>query len=104
VIIDYARKQVTLKLWGEGEVTYIGLRVRSLPPTISAVRAKKLIIRRGQAFLEFVITLVRQEKKDLLDILVVCEYPDVFSTDYSGLLISAECCTFKPLNSHLLIP
>ena len=42
-----------LKPWGEGEVTYVGSRVRSLPPTISAVRAKKLIIGGGQAFLAF---------------------------------------------------
>jgi hypothetical protein len=36
-IIDYARKQVMLRLLGEGEVTYIGSQVRSLPPMISAV-------------------------------------------------------------------
>jgi hypothetical protein len=39
VVIDCARKQVTLKPWGEGEVTYIGLRVRSLPPMILAIQA-----------------------------------------------------------------
>jgi hypothetical protein len=33
-IINCARKQVTLKPWGEGEVIYVGLRVRSLPPMI----------------------------------------------------------------------
>ena len=28
--IDYTRKQVTLRPWGEGEVTCVGLRVKSL--------------------------------------------------------------------------
>jgi hypothetical protein len=39
VIIDCTRKQVTLRPWEEGEVTHGGSRMRSLPPTISAVRA-----------------------------------------------------------------
>jgi hypothetical protein len=63
---------------------YIGSRARSLPPMISAVRARKLIIGGVQAFLAFVVTPTKQAKKDLLDILVVCEYPNVFSTNYSG--------------------
>jgi hypothetical protein len=46
-VIDCARKQVTLMSWGEGKVTHVGSQVRSLPPTISAVRARNLIIRRG---------------------------------------------------------
>ncbi|XP_059436568.1 uncharacterized protein LOC132169566 [Corylus avellana] len=70
-VIDCARKQVTLKLWGEGEVTYVGSRMRSFPPTISAVRAKKLILGGGQAFLAFVITVTKEKKKDLQDIPVV---------------------------------
>jgi hypothetical protein len=84
-IIDYAQKQVTLKLWGEGEVMYVGSWVRSLPPTILAVWARKLIIRGGQAFLAFVIAPTKEEKKDLQDISVVRDYPDVFSIDYSRL-------------------
>jgi hypothetical protein len=44
VIIDCARKQVMLKLWGEGEVMCVGLQVRSLPLMILAVWARKLII------------------------------------------------------------
>jgi hypothetical protein len=44
-VVDCALKQVTLTPWGEGKVTYVGSRARSLPPTISAVQARKLIIR-----------------------------------------------------------
>jgi hypothetical protein len=84
-VIGYARKQVTFTLWGEGKVTYVGPRARSLPPTISAIQARKLIIGGEQAFMAFVVTLTKQAKKNLEDIHVVCEYPHVFSTDYSGL-------------------
>jgi hypothetical protein len=84
-IIYCARKQVTLKPWGEGEVMYVGSRVRSLPPTILIVQAKKLIIGGEQAFFMFVVAPAKEEK-DLQDIPVVQEYPDVFSIDYSGLL------------------
>jgi hypothetical protein len=66
-------------------VMYVGSRARSLPPTILAVQARKLIVRGDQAFLAFVFIPTKQAKKNLEDIPVVCEYPDVFSTDYSGL-------------------
>jgi hypothetical protein len=76
---------VTLTSWGEGKVTYVGSQVRTLPPTILAVRARKLIIGGVQVFLAFVVVPMKQAKKNLEDILMVCEYPDVFSIDYSGL-------------------
>jgi hypothetical protein len=46
-VIDCVRKQVTLMPWGEGKVIYVGSRARSLPPMISVVRARKLIIGGG---------------------------------------------------------
>jgi hypothetical protein len=84
-IIDCVLKQVTHTPSGEGKVTYVGTRARSLPPTISAVQAKKLIVGGNQVFLAFIVTQTKQARKNLEDILVVCEYPDVFSSDYSGL-------------------
>jgi hypothetical protein len=54
--------------------------VRSLPPTILVVQASKLVLRGGQAFLAFVVAPTKEEK-DLQDILVVRDYPNVFSTD-----------------------
>jgi hypothetical protein len=84
-VIDSVLKRVTLTPWGEGKVMYVGLRARYLPPTISAVQARKLIIIGNQAFLAFVVTPTKQAKKNLEDILVVCEYQDVFSIDYSRL-------------------
>ena len=64
MIIDYARKHVTLKPWGEREVTFVGSRVKSLPMTISAIQAMKLVIGEGQAFLAFVVAPIGEEKKD----------------------------------------
>jgi hypothetical protein len=46
--------------------------VGSLPPMISAVLARKLIIGGGQAFLAFVVAPAKEEK-DLQDIPVVQE-------------------------------
>jgi hypothetical protein len=48
----------------------------------SAVQTKKLIIGGDQAFS---VTPSKQAKKNMEDIPVVCEYPDVFSSDYFGL-------------------
>jgi hypothetical protein len=70
---------------GEVKVTYVGTRARSLPPTISAMEVKKLIVRGDQVFLAFIVTPTKQAKKNLEDIHVVYEYPDVFSSDYFGL-------------------
>jgi hypothetical protein len=84
-VIDSVLKRVTLTLWGEGKVMYVGSQARYLPLTISAVQARKLIIIGDQAFLAFVVTPTKQAKKNLEDILVVCEYLDVFSIDYSRL-------------------
>jgi hypothetical protein len=66
-------------------VTYIRTRTRSLPPTILAVQARKLIVGGDQTFLAFIVAPTKQAKKNLEDILVVCEYPNVFSSEYSGL-------------------
>jgi hypothetical protein len=84
-IIDCILKQVTLTPWGEGKVTYVGSRARSLPPTILVMQARKLIVRGDQVFLAFVVAPTMQAKKNLEDIPVVCKYLDVFLTDYSGL-------------------
>jgi hypothetical protein len=82
--IDYVLKQVTLTPWGEGKVMYVGSRERSLPPKILAVQVKKLA-GGDQAFLEFIVAPMKQAKKNMEDIPIVCEYPNVFSTDYSVL-------------------
>ena len=71
-------------------MTHVGSQARSLPPTISAVRARKLIIGGDQAYLAFVLAPMKQTKKNLEEIPVLCEYPDIFSTDYSGLAPQRE--------------
>jgi hypothetical protein len=49
------------------------------------MHTRKLIVRGDQAFLAFIVTPMKQTRKNLEDIYVVCEYLDVFSSDYSGL-------------------
>jgi hypothetical protein len=49
------------------------------------MQAKKLIVGGDQAFLAFIVTPPKQAKKNLEDIPVVCKYPNVFSSNYSGL-------------------
>ena len=71
--------------WGEGKMTYVGSRARSSPPTISVVQARKLIRGGDQEYLAFVVVPTKQAKKKLEEIPAVCEYPDVFLTNYSGL-------------------
>ena len=84
-VIDCTQKQVTLTSWGEGRMTYVESRARSLPPTILVVQARKLIIEGDQAYLAFVVAPTKQAKKNMEEIPVVCEYPDAFSTNYSRL-------------------
>jgi hypothetical protein len=49
-------------------VTYVGSQVRSLPLTISAVQARKLVLGGGQVFLAFIVAPAKEEK-DLQDFL-----------------------------------
>jgi hypothetical protein len=44
----------------------------------------------SSSILAFVVAPTKQAKKDLLDILVVCESPNVFSMNYSGLPLQRE--------------
>jgi hypothetical protein len=46
--------------------------------TIAAVQVRKLFVRGDQVFLAFIVAPTKQAKKNLEDIPVVCEYPDVF--------------------------
>ena len=64
---------------------YVRLQARSFPPTISVVQARKLIIGGDQAYLAFVVSPAMQAKNNQEEIPMVCEYPDVFSTDHSRL-------------------
>jgi hypothetical protein len=52
---------------------------------ILATQARKLIVGGDQVFLAFIATPTKQAKKNLGGIPVVCEYPDIFLSDYSGL-------------------
>jgi hypothetical protein len=66
-------------------VTYVGSQARSLPPSILAMQARKLIVGGNQAFLAFIFAPTKQARKNLEDFPVVYEYSNVFSSNYSRL-------------------
>ena len=49
------------------------------------MQARKLIIEGDQAYLALVVAATKQARNNLEEIPVVCEYSDVFLTDYSRL-------------------
>jgi hypothetical protein len=57
---------------------------------VFALQARKLIINGGHTYLAFITEVAEKKEKDLQEIPVVCDFPDVFSTDYSGLLPKRE--------------
>jgi hypothetical protein len=71
-IIDYVLKQVTLTPWGEGKVTYVGSRARSLPPTLSVVQARKLIARGDQACFWHLLSLQQSKQGRIWKIFLWC--------------------------------
>lgn len=80
--IDCAGKSVTLRPWGDTEVAFVGSWANTLLPVISAVQAWKFIVSGHSAFVAFV---VKASEENLHDIPVVREFPDVSSTEFSGL-------------------
>jgi hypothetical protein len=84
--IDYARKRVTLRPWGDIEITFVGSRANTILPVRLAVQARKFIASGDSVFVAFVIeTIKKKEEKNLQDIPMVQEFPDVFSTEFSSL-------------------
>lgn len=79
-----AQKQMTFKPPRSEEVNLVGSQVRSLPPILSAVQGKKLVMNGDQASLAFIVEQ-QKEKKDLQGIPVVQDFSDVFSAEFSRL-------------------
>jgi hypothetical protein len=52
---------------------------------VSSVQVMKLIVNGGQTYLALITKVMENKEKDLQEISVVRNFPDVFSTDYSGL-------------------
>jgi hypothetical protein len=85
--IDCIRKSVTFRPWGNMEVIFVRSRANILLTVILAIQARKFIASGDSAFVAFV---VEATEKNLQDIPVVQEFPDIFSMEFSGLTPERE--------------
>ena len=84
VVVNCRMKQVTLRTPSGEEVTFIGERSNHLSNVISATTARIMVRKRCEAYLAYVID-TKKAKPSLLDTPTVCDYPDVFLEELSGL-------------------
>jgi hypothetical protein len=87
--IDCRRKEITFRSLDGEEFKYCGSRVRATPALLSAVQAKKSVREGSCVYLAYVTAKPKNELK-LENILVVRDYPDVFTDVYSGLPLNRE--------------
>ena len=84
VVVDCRMKRVTLRTLSGEEVTFIGERSNPLSNVISTTTARTMVRKGCEAYFAYVIDTKRAESS-LLDIPIICDYPDVFSEELSGL-------------------
>ena len=84
VVVDCRMKRVTLRTLSGEEVTFIDERSNPLFNVISATTARTMVQKGCEAYLAYVIGTKRAESS-LLDIPIVCDYPDVFPKELPRL-------------------
>ena len=84
VVVDCRTKRVTLRTPSGEEVTFISERSNHLSNVISAAIARMMVQKGCEAYLAYVIDKKKVEPS-LSDIPTVCDYPDVFPEEFSGL-------------------
>ena len=77
-------KRVTLRTPSSEEVTFIGERLNHLSNVTSTATARTMVRKGCEAYLAYVID-TKKVKPSLSDILIVCDYPDVFLEELKGL-------------------
>jgi hypothetical protein len=82
--IDCLKKEISFRLSDAEEFKYCGSRVRATPPLLSAVQVRRSVRKGDCIYLAYVTTKSESELK-LENIPVVCDYPDGFTEEYSGL-------------------
>jgi len=87
--IDCRKKEVIFCSPSDVEFKFCGSRVRATPPLLSVIQARWSIKNGAPAFLAYIKAEPEGERK-LEDTLVVCDYPDVFAKDTTGLLPDRE--------------
>ena len=76
MVVDCRMKRVTLRTPSAKEVTFIDERSNHLSNVISAATARTMVRKGCEAYLAYVIDTKKVEPS-LLDIPIVCDYPDV---------------------------
>ena len=84
VMVDCRMKRVTLRTLNEDEVTFIGERSNHLSNVISAATARKMVRKGCEAYLAYVIDMVK-ERPSVSDIPTVSDFPDVFPKELPRL-------------------
>ena len=84
VMVDCRMKRVTLRTPKEDEVTFIGERSNHLSNAISASTARKMVQKGCEAYLAYVIDMVKA-RPSVSDIPTVSDFLDVFPEEFPGL-------------------
>ena len=84
MVVDCRMKRVTLRTLSGKEVTFIDERSNHLSNVISTATARTMVRNGCEAYLSYVIDTKKLEPS-LSDIPIVCDYPDVFPKELSGL-------------------
>ena len=84
MVVDCRMKIVTLRTPSGEEVTFIGERSNHLYNVIPAAIARTMVRKGCEAYLAYVIDTKKAEPS-LSDIPTVCDYPNVFPKELSGL-------------------
>ncbi|XP_052197351.1 uncharacterized protein LOC127804519 [Diospyros lotus] len=87
--VDCRHKVIHFELPHHPIVVYRGIKPMSSTPLISVMKAEKLMRHGCEAYLALVTT-GKEDKVELLDIPMVCEFPDVFPEELPGLPPSRE--------------
>ena len=88
-IVDCRMKRVTLRTPNDDEVSFIGERSNHLSNVISAATARKMVRKRCEAYLAYVIDTVKA-RPNVSDIPTVSDFPDVFPEELPGLTPQRE--------------
>ena len=84
VVVDCTMKRVALRTSSGEEVTFICERSNHLSNVISTATARTMVRKRCEAYLAYMID-TKNDEPSLSNIPTVCDYPDVFLEELSGL-------------------
>ena len=82
--VDCRRKEVIFRIPNEEEFKFVGDKSSAPQNLISAITARKMLRKRCQGYLALVRDTIA-EKTSISDILVACEFSDVFLDELPGL-------------------